>query len=439
MPATTIHRVVRNTSVVAGGLYYFERDGALLRPLPNSGLKLKPDATNGVWIYRVASPSGVPLTMVGPATLSVYYKDPEALAAQVLIGTYTAATFDATDKCFKFDLSATDFSAYNGRELEYRFADSSVASVTASIESVVLYERRIGDSLQKVGTWKILSAIAAGLPSKRVRFESSNPSVCRIERGEIASSYLQVAGEQAQADQYCVLIGVGVGTCEIRCISEDDENQTDTVSVEVRTHPDDAPVPGSTDEASVALAAAFSGIRIGIASSAVRGAYDRYNAAGDAVCYLDLRQIVVPGSQEDLFKVTANVAGDVPKRNEYATGDLVANNQWVLFLCLSDSGIGYLVHDNNSVSGDDSAYKEIARDLGAKGCFPLNSSGSGAETLDMDLSFLVRGGEVISFGFALARCDAGAANAPQQPPDAMYDPELNITVDTYYPPKDAPA
>lgn len=458
MPATTIHRVVRNTSVAAGGLYYFERDGSLLRPLPNSGLKLKPDATNGVWIYRVASASGVPLAMTGPATLSVYFKDPDVPTAQTLINEYIAATFDAADKCFKFDLSATDFAAHNGKELAYRFKDTSVASVEASLESVLLYEQRAGYAVaERVGTWRILSATVTGLSNRAVRFESTDPSVCRVERGELASAYLKLAGEQAQSDQYCVIVGVGSGTCEVHCIAEADENEKDVVAVTVQVHPDDDPLPKVSGSALAAeLAALLDHVRIPVTLLAADN--NRRYVAPEPLILFERRFRVPAGERDgDTFDVSLNFAGTIPRNNARFFPAIVPNPSFGtgVFLiiglaegaCLGATDISTRVRASTDTDLD-MVLDGVMSALGLTSGAVLNGAlatlaGATTEAQDKDIAFTVQAGDEIVVAWVIASHNGGEAlddnsGIFQDLPAGQYHSLMTVTSITHHGPNQAP-
>lgn len=448
MPATTIHRVVRNTSLEAGGLYYFERDGRLLRPIPSSGLRLKPDATNGVWVYRVASQSGEPLPMIAPATLTIRYRDPDAPGALVDINAYTAATFDAADKCFKFDLSGTDFAAHNARDLVYFFKDSSAAGIAASLESVLLYEKR-PDFSNRVGSWRILSAVVTGLSNRAVRFESTNPSVCRVERGEIASTYLQMASEQTQSDQYCVLIGVATGACQINCIAEGDENQIDVVDVEVRVHPEDVAQPQIVGGLAQQLADLLANVRIPISmrESEAAAPYSTAYQAQETNDPFFAREFGVPGEVGDTFDISLKFTGaGIPTQN--ARFMSTPSNLGISTLLVVGLATGLALGVPNFKQAVISPPTEamvaawgVLADLNLKSARVLNAYHASNLTADIsvDVAFVAQGGDTIVVAWIFGNwADLPGYYKNDQIPHGLFHALMTVNSIVHHPANEEP-
>lgn len=423
-------RVVLNSS--NGRWYRFERDGDRLLPLSSTGVALTADDGNEVWVYRVTNERGGFQAMVAsvahPATLKVYTKDSTGnLALKEEVG----ATVFSTDH-IAFPL-AESYLAHATQEVQLDFRDGTVGTLTASEETVTLYEKRIADPYDKEGAWKIIAALVTEIEDKRVVFESSDPSIVRVERGAIAlSTYGQIGASSLQTDQYCVIVGVRVGTATITCRSAIDGTLTDEVAVTVARHPDDPPLPAEGSPADL-VEDAFRGVVVGM-SSAVD--LQSRTTVGDSPPFrlIDVRDIPVPGGPEDLFKVTLSYAGTVPKWHQYSS----ILNAFALFV-----GITGRMAFGNDLGGDDeepaaaNAHAlggQIAYFGGYDGAKVLNHTGTGTEVLNTNFEFFLRGGDMISFGWAHVNNNQTYNNGGVNLPAGEFPCEFNMVVDTHYPP-----
>lgn len=435
MPAVAnIVRVVLNSS--NGRWYKFERDGDRLIPLPSTGIAITPtsaapSATNAIHVYRVTNERGLFQTMVAsvahPATLDVYVKDPTT--GNLSLKETVSATAFSTDH-IEFPL-AGDYTADNAKGCQLDFRDGTIGTLEASEETVTLYEKRITDALDKEGTWKIIAAKVTELEDKRVVFESSDPSIVRVERGAVtASTYPKVATDTLQTDQWCVIVGVRVGAATITCRSAIDSTLVDEVAVTVARHPDDPPKPEEGSPADL-VEDAFAGIVVGISS-----AYDHSKdnvislTQPDNSTIIERRDVVVPGEPEQLFKCTLSYVGTVPKFHEEST---YVNTLRLLV------GVAGGVRFGAGKGQSPEAY--LAEELALDGAVTLNSSGTGTQALDGAIEMYLRGGDVVSFAWVnwTLPNNVWNTNGDAITPAGEYTIEFNLTVDTYHPQQDASA
>ena len=316
MAVTNTVRAVLNTTT--GRWFLWDRDGDRFEALPANGVALTATGagTNAVHVYRIIDDRGQFQPMVAtaddPATLKVYVKDPDS-GNMALKETVSCTSF-ADDHC-EFVL-AGDYAAETTKYVRLDFADGTAGSITASFSAVTLYEQREGLATPRVGTWRILSAAVSGIDDKRVKFESSNPAVCRIERGTLRSSaYINMAESPQQTDEYCVLVGVASGTATITCTALGD-GSTATVAVDVKVHPDDEKRPASGGTLAAEVTAMLHNVRCPIrliAPIAGPTTNGRYSYINSGLTYLWMRTFAMPGDENDWFDIALNFSGLVPK------------------------------------------------------------------------------------------------------------------------------
>lgn len=430
---TNIARAVLNSS--NGRWYKFEREGDRLKALDADGLILRPagSGANAIDVYRVTDERGDFKAMVAtaekPATLKVWAKDPESDNLS-LVETISCTAF-ADNRC-RFVLAA-DYSAYGNRAARLDFIDGTAGTITATYDDCTLYEFQ-NSYQERPGSYRVLAAAVENLDDKRVIFESDDPSVCRIERGSNASAYMRVAEAPQQTDQYCVLIGVGKGTCNVTCRSVADPSLEDVVAVTVITHPEDVPKVIGGDLAAE-LSEKIAGLMVGISMGTIGlGGPDEGGAN-----LIDERQVVVPGEVEDLFKLTINCAGTVPKGCQ---GNGVGPS-----VCLFIAFRGGLRAGDTppvmTAPGEAGGMQalEVAL-LGYDGAIVLNTQGQNTpntETLNANKIFFVRGGDTISFGWAKVSIYAQQIQfgLTRGTATGEYTCEFNATAVTHYPQQDA--
>lgn len=461
MPVTNTVRAVLNTTT--GRWFLWDRDGDRFDALPANGVALTATGagTNAVHVYRIIEDRGKFQTMVAtellPATLNVYVKDLSS-GNMVLKETASCTSF-ANEHC-EFVL-AGDYSTEATKYVRLDFRDGTAGSITASMSAVELWETRETAVTTRVGSWRILSALVAGIDDKRVRFESSNPSVCRIERGAIElTNYMQIAESPQQTDQYCALVGVSPGTATITCYAEADTSITPaTVTVTVKTHPDDDPLPGLTGLAAE-LEAMLDNVRLPITLFApeISGTSAYSWATEDQVLFL--RTFVVPGLAGETFDLTLNFSGTIPRQcarkdhvNHSSAGFLlvlglvngsVLGNPYVS--AWSDATPPVLEHEFLGAGLD-----LLLATIGCASAMTLNSplaaiDGAATEDLDKTVSFTVEAGDTIVVGWVLA------GRAPQGFPIEFSEPSawtnlptglkhalMTVTGCTHHPANEAPA
>lgn len=426
---SNIARAVLNSS--NGRWYKYEREGDRLKALDPDGLILRPagSGANAIDVYRVTDERGDFKAMVAtaekPATLKVWAKDPESDNLS-LIESVSCAAF-AENRC-RFVLAA-DYAAFGNRAARLDFIDGTAGTITASYDEITLWEWQEDQTYQgqRIGTFQTLAAVIENLDDKRVVFESSDPSICRIERGGAVSDYQRVLNAPQQTDQYCAIIGVKAGQCQVVCRSVADPSLEDSVAVTVATHPDDVPKVIGGDLAQE-LTDALHNMRcpVSIPPRTFRptGTPDWYNGdvlsgeyvyygEGDQAMRLWQRSVDVPGSENDTFDVSLNFAGTVLAQNPppwhgYSGG---ANPRIVLVIGLANSGIlgraaAQAVYYYNTDKYD--YIYPLMWVLDAMGCMsgrvvndfiPANDNNNGIVTIDNDLSFQVQGGDQIVIGW----------------------------------------
>ncbi len=414
MAVTNTVRAVLNTTT--GRWFLWDRDGDRFEALPANGVALTATGagTNAIHVYRIIDDRGqfqpMVATVANPATLKVYVKD--AASGNLVLKEEVSCTSFADNHC-EFVL-AGDYAAETTKYVRLDFADGTAGSITASFSAVTLYEQREGLATPRVGTFRILSAAVSGIDDKRVKFESSNPAVCRIERGTLSSLYVKVADSPQQTDEYCVLVGVASGTAIVTCTALGDGSTT-TVSVIVEKHPDDDPLPGSTGLAAE-LEAKLDNIRCPISLLAP---YDstttgggRYEVPVDETKTFFMRAIEVPGDPGDLFTVSLKFTGtETPRQCGRGTSDASAAHI-ITGLCIGLVG-NYALGRPMGTTWEPDGTKhviEFAAILTAMGCESarlINSSTHGpkkevTETLNRDIVFQVMGGDTIVLAWLMA-------------------------------------
>lgn len=419
---TNIARAVLNSS--NGRWYKYEREGDRLKALDPDGLILKPagSGANAIDVYRVTDERGDFKAMVAtaemPATLKVWARDADT--DNLTPVEEVSCTSFAGNRC-RFVLAA-DYSAFGNRAARLDFTDGTAGTITATYDDCTLYEFQ-NSYQERPGSYRVLAAVVENLDDKRVIFESDDPSVCRIERGSNANAYMRVAEAPQQTDQYCVLIGVGKGTCNVICRSVADPSLEDVVAVTVITHPEDEPKVIGGDLAQE-LTDLLSGVVVGI-SGATIARWASYQEARE----IERREIVVPGDTDDLFDLTISYAGTVPKWCHSYTGATASAT--VLFVGVvgrSVTGGGGVVGPYDSKGVHEA---QVCYDLGMDCANIINTAAeSGTETLNSSLRFFVRGGDSIVFGWARSNPTENISY-PGALPGGYYTCEFNASSVTH--------
>lgn len=427
---TNIARAVLNSS--NGRWYKYEREGDRLKAIEADGLILRPagSGVNAIDVYRVTDERGDFKAMVAtaekPATLKVWAKDPES--DNLSLVEEVSCTAFAENRC-RFVLAA-DYSGFGNRAARLDFLDGTAGTITASYDEITLWEWQEDQTYggQRIGTFQTLAAAIENLDDKRVVFESSDPSICRIERGSAVSDYQRVLNAPQQTDQYCVIIGVKAGECQVVCRSAADPSLEDSVAVTVATHPDDVPKVIGGDlaqELTDALHNMRCPISIPARTMTAHGTPNLYNGDhlscevpyyGDEMEGLRFwqRAIDIPGSENDTFDISLNFAGTVPAQNPPVWRDVSNIGYPRIVLCIglvNSTTLGQpaawrMLYYN----GDDYDYvRPLPYIMALMGCMSARvvndyftaSEDASAKVLaiDNDLAFQVQGGDQIVIGW----------------------------------------
>lgn len=456
MPVTNTVRSVLNSS--SGRWFLWDRDGDRFEPLPANGVALTATGagTNAVHIYRITTDNGEFKPMVAtaqnPATLKVYVKDP-ASGNMVLKETVACTSFADSHCGF---ILAGDYAAETTKYVRLDFTDGTIGGITASFSSVTLYEQRESVYQNKVGTWKALAAAVTGIDDRRVRFESSDPSVCMIERGAIdAINWINVGETAIQTDQACMLVGVTKGTCTITCISEADENLTAQVTVEVKVHPDDEQRPASGGALAAEVTAMLHNVRAPIRLIApvegpvINGYRSNYITSGTT--FLWLRTFVMPGDENDWFDIALNFAGLVPRdcfRHEpniegggglflvFATVTRPCLGVSPMFVTRNRDDNGYFMQ---SMSGMLAAMEAVSGAV-LNDHLTDNEEGDNTSTINKTLTFRFQGGEtfVLAWLFSGNGIWGPGLAEVDLPYDTNYHALMTVSACTHHPANEAP-
>lgn len=463
MAVTNTVRAVLNTTT--GRWYLWDRDGDRFEALPANGVALTATGagTNAVHVYRIIDDRGQFQPMVAtsekPATLKVYVKDPDS--GNMALKEAVSCTSFADSHC-EFVL-AGDYAAETTKYVRLDFADGTAGSITPSFSAVTLYEQRESVAVQRVGTWRILSAAVSGIDDKRVKFESSNPAVCRIERGTLRSSaYINMAESPQQTDEYCVLVGVASGTATITCTALGD-GSTATVAVTVEQHPDDDPLPGQTGLAA-ALEAMLDNVRLPLCLKDDAEGNNGMREFGVAFS----RSFVVPGEEGDSFDITLNFAGTgTPTQcaGLWSDANMATHVRPGLLLVVglaNSATLGTPMATEKDGSSLTPLATEAHTQLGCASAYVINGPTNQAnlahtltENLNKDVTLRVQGGDTIVLGWVFA--DALSSGEPLyydyvyplssssfavgtygSPPEGDYLVLCTVTACTHHPPNEAP-
>ncbi|HPA19633.1 MAG TPA: hypothetical protein PLU30_17935 [Verrucomicrobiae bacterium] len=429
---SNIARAVLNSS--NGRWYKYEREGDRLKALDPDGLILRPagSGANAIDVYRVTDERGDFKAMVAtaekPATLKVWAKDPESDNLSLVEA--VSCTAFAENRC-RFVLAA-DYATFGNRAARLDFLDGTAGTITASYDEITLWEWQEDQTYQgqRIGTFQTLAAVIENLDDKRVVFESSDPSICRIERGGAVSDYQRVLNAPQQTDQYCVIIGVKSGECQVVCRSVADPSLEDSVTVTVATHPDDVPKVIGGDLAQE-LTGALHNMRcpvslpartlrpIGTPHTYTEQWNADYLVSGggyDEPCTFWSRSIQIPGSETDVFDIDLNFAGTVLAQNPppWNTYNSYGRPRFVLAIGLVEAGtLGRPVaHQVNYISTEYWDHLgELYGLLDHMGCagarvvnnyYVYGASNNGIVTIDNDIAFHASGGDTIVIGWYLA-------------------------------------
>lgn len=405
----SIHRAVINTSE-QGVVYDFMREGRLFRALDR--LQLEPDGQNQIYLYRVDRDDGPFLAMTAPGSLKVYVRAPDSTAYD-LVETATAQAFSGDHFVF---VLVTDFSLYQNREVRFEFSESTAGAITAapSVLALKASSGAAGASLQ-AGTWAIVSAVVDGLGDKRVSFRSTDPAVAMVVAGAATQMYNLGDARPAQGTEFALVIGVGVGAASIVCTALGNETQTDTVAVTVTAAVEQQPAEENWAQL---VEDALDGVKLTVSvppnhTLAVPG------GPGHVEGYvMDLRELIVPGSAEDVFLCPLSFSGEVPGVN--GTGATYCTFQMLIG---TDTGtpFGLLSVLTQAVIGDMGPGRLLLN---------AGSAPQGTLTVNLDRSVYLRGGQKLILAAAII---SGNTTGSIQLPEGVFILNMSCGNVTHHP------
>lgn len=406
------HRAVISVAE-AGVVYEWPREGTRHRQA--SGITLDLNDENEVRVLCVDRPDGPYLERTGPAELDVYLKG-DGTTSRVLLQTIVAAAQNAGRE-FVFALT-TDFAGYGQRGVDLVYRDSTLGALSVKPGNLIINAHQ-GQTTGKAlvaGTWAIVSGVISDLGDKRIDWRSSDPSVLMVIPGAGATAYDLGTALPAQGTEFCLVIGVKPGEASVIAKALGNELLTDTCAVTVK-----GTVPPTDTPLADRFEAAFKDVVVGISGTAI----DQFRATDTGVdlAIIDERQIVVPGTVDQLFKVQLSYAGTVPK---WHAGSSYLDSPTVLAIsCVGGSRFGVL--NSGLASEADMLGAILARLLGVDCAKILNSTGTGTVALNSSVTFFCRGGDIINFGF-YRFCEESISSTPAALPSGQYTCEFDADV-----------